>query len=67
MNLKPGIQYKVEVTFKVNEIVSLARVKGFIIDALEDWGGQLHPDDELFGSLEGVKVVRTLSKSIVKA
>jgi hypothetical protein len=28
----------------------------FIEEALECWGGQRHPDDWLFGSLERVKI-----------
>lgn len=28
-------------------------IADFVIDALESWGGQKHPDDPLFGSLRG--------------
>jgi hypothetical protein len=31
--------------------VAANEIAGFICDALETWGGQFHPDDELFNSL----------------
>lgn len=56
--LHPGQKHKLELEFEVNESVEFSYVREFIIDALETWGGQKHPNDELFGSLEKVKVKR---------
>lgn len=52
------------ITVKLKEWPSGASendVAGFIIDALETWGGQRHPDDPLFSSLriDGVTVGKT--------
>lgn len=58
--MKAGVRHKVEVSFELNETVSFLQIRDFIIEALEAWGGQFHPDDPLFGSLErvGVKSIR---------
>lgn len=37
-------------------------IKVFVKNALEAWGGQRHPDDWLFDSLEHVKVVSITEK-----
>jgi hypothetical protein len=49
----PKANPRVTVTFNttIPEGASRRDVKDFIIDALEGWGGQLHPDDPLFESL----------------
>ncbi len=48
------------ITVKLKEPTqaSEAEVATFIRDALESWGGQFHPDDDLFHSLsiEHVKI-----------
>lgn len=59
--LHPDMKIKLELSFEVNEAVELSYVREFIIDALESWGGQRHPDDPLFGSLEKVSVKRLKS------
>ena len=43
--------------------VSVAEAKEFCTDALETWGGQLHPEDPLFnsGKVHGIKRVPTAS------
>lgn len=45
-----------EVTFSVKSTVGKAELRAFIQAALETWGGQRHPDDHLFSSLEKVKI-----------
>ena len=55
MKLRPGIRYSLNVEFEVELPVEYAEVKEFIKDALEAWGGQFHPNEPLFGSLEKVK------------
>ena len=47
----------VRITFDMPEDATQAEVKEFIVDALGSWGGQFHPDDPLFGSLEIKTVV----------
>lgn len=54
--MNAGTRHTLELSFELNERVSFEAVKEFIIDALECWGGQRHPDDPLFGSLEKVRV-----------
>jgi hypothetical protein len=44
------------ITFECEYSVSRSELREFIKDALESWGGQRHPDDHLFGSLERVAV-----------
>ncbi len=36
--------------------VPAAELRAFICDALETWGGQRHPDDPVFCSLDSVRV-----------
>jgi hypothetical protein len=43
-------------TFECEDSVSAIELRRFIKDALESWGGQRHPDDHLFGSLDKVRV-----------
>ncbi len=43
---------------KLPRTVTLGILRTFIIDALESWGGQFHPDDPLFDSLQHVHVTR---------
>jgi hypothetical protein len=45
---------------------NLREFKVFVTDALEAWGGQRHPEDWLFGSLENVKV-RQLERLAIAA
>lgn len=47
---------KVEIEFEAPSSVLRTEMREFIIEALECWGGQRHPDDHLFGSLKNVKV-----------
>lgn len=54
--MKPGTRHKIEVSFELNEQVSMPALRDFVISALENWGGQFHPDDPLFGSLEKVRI-----------
>lgn len=54
--MKPGTRHALKVSFELNETVPFSQVRQFIIHALESWGGQFHPDDPLFGSLEDVRV-----------
>ena len=39
MNLKPGKRHAMRLTFEVNEEVSLADVRDFIVDAWRAWAG----------------------------
>lgn len=47
---------RAEISFSARSSVSHNELREFITDALESWGGQRHPDDHLFESLQGVKV-----------
>lgn len=49
------------IDFEKPKNVSHSELRAFIIDTLEAWGGQKHPDDPLFGSLIDVRV----SKSVI--
>jgi hypothetical protein len=53
-------RFKMEVRFELDasNLTSdeAEELCGFVMDALEAWGGQRHPDDWLFGSLENVHV-----------
>ena len=50
-----------QITFDINGTAHMSHVdktdlRYFIKEALETWGGQRHPDDWLFDSLERVQV-----------
>lgn len=40
------------ITGTVERGVTMADLKAFAQDAVETWGGQRHPDDPLFGSMD---------------
>src|SRR4030095_2490499 len=59
--LMAATKFEVTIRFSIDDINRLkpgdrSELREFIIDALESWGGQRHPDDWLFGSLEHVTV-----------
>ena len=56
-----GRRYRCEISFFIEDVDRLNAfdkmdLTKFITDALESWGGERHPDDWLFDSLEDVKV-----------
>ena len=61
-------KFEAKITFSIDGVDNLdaydkRQLREFVIDALETWGGQRHPEDWLFGSLEkvrmtGIKAVR---------
>ncbi len=44
---------RISIEYKVPPGTDRDDIATFIVDALECWGGQFHPDDPLFGSLRG--------------
>jgi hypothetical protein len=44
------------VTFECEDSVSKSELREFIKDALATWGGQRHPNDHLFDSLDNIAV-----------
>ena len=56
------MKYKMTITFELddddftNDPQERYEFEDFVKDALESWGGQRHPDDWLFDSLENVVV-----------
>ena len=66
MKLHPGKKHLFILSFEVHEAVELSYLKSFIKDALESWGGQFHPNDELFESLEKVQTTHKLQKTCEK-
>lgn len=61
MTRSSSIKYEVTVRFELDDGPQNWRDRKelfeFIVDALESWGGQRHPEDWLFGSLEKVRVL----------
>jgi len=61
--MKNEARFTMTIEFEIDDVDdNLTRdewkeVSEFVIEALECWGGQRHPDDWLFGSLEKVAVV----------
>lgn len=60
-------KFECTLRFELNDYGAMSQdekleLKEFIADALESWGGQRHPDDWLFGSLEKVKVLNLKRK-----
>jgi hypothetical protein len=51
-----------KVTLTVSDDVRFADAKDYILDAVEIWGGQRHPDDDFFDMHGKVKVVRLISR-----
>ena len=54
-------RWRCEISFTIEDVDQLDKddrdeLFAFITDALEAWGGQRHPDDWLFGSLEDVRI-----------
>jgi len=43
----------IKIEYKLPPGTDKDTIAEFIIDALESWGGQFHPQDPLFGSLRG--------------
>ena len=66
MILHPGKRITMKLTFELERPVELAYLRSFIADALECWGGQKHPADELFGSLERVNATLLREKRVSK-
>lgn len=55
-------KFEVTVRFELDDLGGLSwedrrELFEFMVDALESWGGQRHPNDWLFGSLEKVRVL----------
>lgn len=44
---------RISIEYKLPQGSNKDDVAQFVIDALESWGGQFHPEDPLFGSLRG--------------
>lgn len=44
---------KITIEYALPEGSNRDDVADFVVDAIESWGGQRHPDDPLFGSLRG--------------
>lgn len=44
---------KIVIEYNVPQGANRDDIADFIVDALESWGGQRHPDDPLFSSLRG--------------
>ncbi len=53
------MRYQIIVEFSLPHEIrgSTREFREFVEDALESWGGQRHPDDWLFNSLQNVKVL----------
>lgn len=47
------VTVRVKLRYPLDEIGRL-RLRGHIIDAVQGWGGQFHPDDPLFDGVEKV-------------
>lgn len=45
------------IQFEVPSSVSRTELREFIVEALSWWGGQRHPEDHLFHSLQNVEVI----------
>lgn len=41
------------INYEMPEGATRDDIAEFVLDALQTWGGQRHPDDPLFGSLRG--------------
>lgn len=54
--LERPVRRSVVVTFDHERAATKAEIEEFIVEALRTWGGQRHPDDPLFHSLERVRV-----------
>jgi hypothetical protein len=54
------IEFKVTLT--VSDDVRFGDAKDYILEAVETWGGQRHPDDDFFGMRGKVKVVRLIRR-----
>lgn len=44
---------RITIEYKMPQGADKDTIAEFVVDALESWGGQFHPDDPLFGSLRG--------------
>jgi hypothetical protein len=44
---------KISIEYTLPQGADKESVANFVVDALESWGGQFHPEDPLFGSLRG--------------
>lgn len=44
---------RITIEYTMPQGADKSTIAEFVVDALESWGGQLHPEDPLFGSLRG--------------
>lgn len=59
------MKYKMEIEFNFDYKIrgNTEEFKEFVKDALECWGGQRHPEDWLFSSLDKVKIKKVEVRS----